>query len=214
MVEICASKQYTLVPKLARETYLVRDGARGLLVRDHAKLHEGSYRPGNAPPAVGSHDARVKGITVDAEGPDSARELAREEHVGELGDLVFPQAGDGSGGAPNRIEVDASGGIVRLTRHVHDARAPRRQKPRHQQHREQEVAEVIGPEPELEAVLADCAAGRRKAGVVEENIDRCGQRQDAPSGLPDRGKVGEVESDEARRASSGMDGIQNRGASL
>src|SRR5580658_6666921 len=143
MVEICASKQYTLVPKLARETYLVRDGARGLLfagivvapivacdlarrraidaglgallVRDHAEFHERPYRPGYALPGLGSHDARVKGIAVDAEGPDSARELPREEHVGELGDLVFPQAGDGSGGAPNGIEVDASGGIMCLT---------------------------------------------------------------------------------------------------
>src|SRR5580692_9898956 len=122
MVQICASKEYTLVPKLARETYLVGDGACGLLfariviasvvardlarrraidaglgaffVRDHATLHQRPYGPGNAPPAVRSHDARVKGIAMHTQGPDSTRELSREKHVGELGDLVFAQAGD------------------------------------------------------------------------------------------------------------------------
>src|SRR5271154_889854 len=122
MVQICASKEYTLVPKLACETYLVGDGACGLLfagiviasvvpgdlarrravdaglgaflVRDHAKLHQRPYRPRNAPPAVRSHDARVKRVAVDPQGPDPTGELSREEHVGELGDLVFPQARD------------------------------------------------------------------------------------------------------------------------
>jgi hypothetical protein len=74
------------------------------------------------------------------------------------------------------------------------------------------VAEVIGPEPELEAVFRDSPAGRRQTGVVDEDVDRTGERQDAFCALADRGEVSEVELDEAGLASDGSDRLEHLNA--
>src|SRR5271170_785743 len=71
------------------------------------------------------------------------------------------------------------------------------------------MAEMIGPEPELEAVFRDPAVRRGQARIVDENVDRSGERRNAPRAFADRGEVGEVERDEARHASEGPDRVEN-----
>jgi len=68
---------------------------------------------------------------------------------------------------------------------------------------------MIGPEPELETVFRDPAVRRGQARVVDENVDRSGERRNAPCAFADRGEVGEVERDEARHASEGPDRVEN-----
>jgi hypothetical protein len=79
--------------------------------------------------------------------------------------------------------------LVRLTTRA--ARAPRRS----QLEGEEEVAEVVDPEMDLEPVFGQSASVYADPGVVDEDVEPPSGFDDLPGCITDRSQAGQVESD-------------------
>lgn len=142
--------------------------------------------------------ARVHGVRGDGGdvalllgGAQPPRELGAEEHVGQLALLVRPPRVV----RPLRVEVvevDATGG-VRQRREGDDAGGRGLDEPGQQQAGEEEVAEVVDAELQLEAVLGLHARAGHDAGVVDEQVDAGLRLEDLARALAHRLQVRQVE---------------------
>jgi len=80
----------------------------------------------------------------------------------------------------------------------------------HEEHRQQEVPDVVGPERELEPLLG-CPTRPRDARVVEEHVDRAAHRVDTRCARAHRVEVAEIQGDELRVArAEGTDLFEHR----
>ena len=134
--------------------------------------HRDRAHPVAAGDEVGAGDARVGGgrgeLRAGCRG--APLQLEREEQVGQLGAAV----GDVGVVALRRVALEhlAVAGVVGDRRHRRDPGRRCLEQVRHQQPGEGEVAEVVGAELQLEAVVG-LASPRRghHAGVVDEEVE-------------------------------------------
>ena len=115
----------------------------------------------------------------------AALQLGREEQVGELGLAVGGPALVAAAVPVEVVEADLAD-PVRDRRDSDDALAD----PRQQQVGQREVAEVVGADLQLEAVLCARLGRGHDAGVVDQDVEVA---VPALGELPDRREVGEVE---------------------
>ena len=131
------------------------------------------------------HPAGMDGQRAPTCRPQPPVELQSEQQVGQL---AFAVRGERPVAAvlPVRVVEVEVGPPVGVRGNDHDSTGDQRQ----QQRGEQEVAEVVGPQLQLEAVSRLRPSGRHHTGVVDHDVDRVGPgAREVPYG----GEIGEVQ---------------------
>ena len=131
-----------------------------------------------------------------------ARQLGREQDVGELRLTVAPQAPVGTFGV-EIVERNARA-LVSGRRRGDDAGRCARLEPVEQQRSQQERGEVVDGPCHFDAVDGELAAGEDRAGIVGEDVDARIALQNLPRHTADLRLAGEVgQEDIDRRAAAG-----------
>ena len=119
---------------------------------------------------VGPAGCAASDRVVGAGGDEAALQFVGEQQVGQLragvgGDAVVAALG------ADVVEVESEGRPVPEAPDRHHPRVGRGQHPVEQQSGQREVAEVVGPELQLEAVGGELTIREEDAGVVDEHVD-------------------------------------------
>ena len=126
-----------------------------------------------------------------------------EQHVAQLGDRVLVQAGDAALRPAQRLEVDAVGRVVGVAGHRHHPGRRAAGQAAEQGVRQREVAEVIDPEHQLEALLGQAARpGPRRRCSPARAAARPGPGRPRRMPAPNPGRPGRAAGRRPRRSRS------------
>src|SRR5690606_30041740 len=132
---------------------------------------------------------RVGGHTRALESPG---QLLGEQHVRQLRHRVLGQTGTAGGRLAHRLEVDATGVEVHRARHGDHAGGRALDELVPQQLGQQEVADVVDAERQLESACR-AASPAADAGVVEQDVQRLALGEERLRALPYRLEIPQVE---------------------
>lgn len=153
------------------------DGARQLRLGARATrlVHQPLQRcgkhaqPAAMPHQLAGHDARMHAVHRNAAALQHSRQLAGEQHVGQLALTVGRPAVVAA--LAHQILAPYVGVAMRFAGNDHDATGRRSSQPIEQQIGEQKVAEMVDAQVRFEAVHGARLSDVHDAGIVDEHIE-------------------------------------------